>query len=152
VERGWRRALEPYLLEEGSSMKGLAALLTVAALLAPLACAEAQHFVVTVTTVDGKTMEGTVPEKEAAFEAVTTQGKTVSLRLERGGRDSKREFSEVVTRVNGGFVLRAEWYTAVMKSIWAELPLRVDDKVVKVAGKDVQSAKVKFVWPEKTQK
>ena len=129
-------------------MTHLALALPLAALL-PIAQPETDHFVVTITTVHGKTIEGIVLDTDARFQAVTLTGKTLDLRLEKLPPYTKRELSETITRLDAGFLLQAPSYTAVVKSIWAELPVRVGDQVVRVAGDQVRTATVKFVRPEK---
>ena len=124
-------------------MRCLSAVLTLAGVLIPVRPATADHFLVSVATVDGEHTEGIVHEKDARFEAVMLDGKSVRLRLEKNAPYVKREVSETITRLDIGFLLQAPSYAAVVKTIWAELPVRVGDEVVKVAGKDVRRAIVK---------
>ena len=101
-----------------------------------------------ITTTDGRTIEGAVAPADAQFQATTSEGQTVTLRLEKLPPYEKQGgISETIERVQAGYVIRAPWYTAVVKRLWENMPLRVGQRVVNVPGELVNRATVRWVEP-----
>jgi hypothetical protein len=140
-------------------------------LIALAAQASAGHFYLEARLRDGKTVTGYVPEKRAAFEGVTVDGKPVTVRLARLPSYAKRPWSQSIQwdEKRNVFVLRAPSWTGELKRIWKELVLDPkpppaatgsvaereleaaldDQRRVTLRGSDVAEAKIRWIDPAK---
>lgn len=131
--------------------------------------ASAGHFCLEAKLRDGKTVvKGYLPEKRASFEALTADGKTVTVRLEKLPDYAKREWSQEIVwdEKLGLYVLRAPSWTGLLKRLWDKLDLDVappaaspgagekalDEAVaetrrIPLKGADIAEVKIRYVDP-----
>lgn len=141
------------------------------AVLLAASVARAGHFYLDVTLRDGKKVKGYLPETRASFEGVTSEGKAVTVRLEKLPDYAKRDWSQEILwdEKLALYVLRAPSWTGLLKRIWERLELDAappadpgrgaaekeldeavaEQKKVAVKGSDVAEAKIRYVDPAK---
>ena len=138
-------------------------------MLAAATVASAGHFHLKATLRSGKSIEGYVPEKRAAFEGLARDGKTVKLRFQKLPSYAKRPWSQEIQwdEKRGVFVLRAPSWTGELERIWEklildpkppgdsdrsvaerELEAALDEgKRVVLKGSDVAEVKIRYIDP-----
>lgn len=140
-----------------------------AAALAAFSAASAGHFYLEAKLRDGTVARGYLPEKRASFEAVTADGKAVTVRFEKLPDFAKREWSQEIAwdEKLGLYVLRAPSWTGLLKRLWEKLELdaappadpsrglaekeldaaMAERKRVVLKGGDVAEVKIRYIDP-----
>ncbi|HPD16156.1 MAG TPA: hypothetical protein PLE19_14475 [Planctomycetota bacterium] len=129
----------------------------------------AGHFCLEARLRDGRSVvKGYLPEKRASFDALTADGKAVTVRFERLPDFAKRDWSQEIIwdEKLSLYVLRTPSWTGLLKRLWDTLELDAapptaapaagertldeaiaESKRIPLKGADVAEVKIRYIDP-----